>query len=194
MSPFDAYCLYLALKLHFSDDGYDFFKYNGKGPFRESSFKKRSDRYDFEKLAKREDPKGILVSCFSVNDGLWIRDILSSEKWRKRYDDHRKYRESVTYSFVREIEPFYPAVSGGGDHSGIPVVLRKLVTGEISPETAAVLANESRCLPVWKNKYSTDPLVSSTVRRVGKLIPFLEYDQRSLRSAVEKRFGCRAAA
>ena len=52
MTDYEAYTTYLALKLHFSTD-YDFFRYNGKVSASPESFKKRKEKYQFVKLAKK---------------------------------------------------------------------------------------------------------------------------------------------
>ena len=47
---YDAYTLYLGIKLHFHSDSYDFVKYNGKVKSDINSFLKRKDKYHFGKL------------------------------------------------------------------------------------------------------------------------------------------------
>ena len=44
MTEFEAYCQFLALKLHFTTDHYDYFKYNGKHNATPASFEKRTDK------------------------------------------------------------------------------------------------------------------------------------------------------
>ena len=44
---YDAYTLYLGIKLHFYSKGYDFVKYNGKVKSDINSFLKRKDKYHF---------------------------------------------------------------------------------------------------------------------------------------------------
>ena len=50
MTPFEAYCEYVSLKNHFTQSGYDYFKYNGKTRLKPATFQKRKDRIFFEKL------------------------------------------------------------------------------------------------------------------------------------------------
>ena len=44
---YDAYTLYLGIKLHFYSNDYDFVKYNGKVKADIKSFLKRNDTYPF---------------------------------------------------------------------------------------------------------------------------------------------------
>ena len=44
MTAFESYKMYVALKLHFTTDSYDYFKFNGKTRVSETNFeKKRTD-------------------------------------------------------------------------------------------------------------------------------------------------------
>ena len=55
MTGFDVYKTYLALKLHFTKDKYNYFTFNGKSRASQSAFDKRKDRYFFKKLAAKFD-------------------------------------------------------------------------------------------------------------------------------------------
>ena len=50
---FDVYKTYLAVKLHFASDTYDYYKYDGKVNAKLDTFTKRKDRYFFHKLSTR---------------------------------------------------------------------------------------------------------------------------------------------
>ena len=50
---FAAYALWNALKLHFTSDSYDYFKYNGKTSISVTSFENRKDKYHFYKLSRK---------------------------------------------------------------------------------------------------------------------------------------------
>jgi len=45
MEPFDAYKKFQALKLHFTSDSYDYFKYNGSVKVNKISFETKNDKY-----------------------------------------------------------------------------------------------------------------------------------------------------
>ena len=53
MTEFEAYCQFLALKLHFTTDHYDYFKYNGKHNATPESFDKRTDKRFFKRLVRK---------------------------------------------------------------------------------------------------------------------------------------------
>ena len=60
MTAFESYKMYVALKLHFTTDSYDYFKFNGKTRVTETNFEKRKDRYFFKKLTNRKKDDEIL--------------------------------------------------------------------------------------------------------------------------------------
>ena len=53
MTSYDAYRLYLAVKLHFTTPNYDFFRHNAKVNSSLNSFLKRNDRFLFHKLTTK---------------------------------------------------------------------------------------------------------------------------------------------
>ena len=66
MTDYEAYLNYLALKLHF-DGKYDYFKYGGKTSATIESFKKRKDKHQFAKLARKLSDEQI-SEYFIAND------------------------------------------------------------------------------------------------------------------------------
>lgn len=76
ISGYDAWSIYMAIKLHFGEGSYDAFKFNFKGPrLKESSFVARRDRYFFEKIAKRYQKREEVIAYFVANvlqDNTWI--------------------------------------------------------------------------------------------------------------------------
>ena len=60
MTGYEVYQMYLALKMHFTKDSYDFVKYKGRVSASEKSFEERRDRYFFKKLATKYEGSKIL--------------------------------------------------------------------------------------------------------------------------------------
>ena len=71
---YDAYELYLGIKLHFNSD-YDYIKYNGKVNTNFDAFLKRKDKFQFAKLGSVYDKelKDFIVSNL-INEDSWIGD------------------------------------------------------------------------------------------------------------------------
>ncbi len=53
MDGFKAYKYYMAIKLHFTKDGFDVFKNRGNVKGTREAFNARNDSYLFEKLARK---------------------------------------------------------------------------------------------------------------------------------------------
>ena len=52
MTGFEVYKMYLALKLHFTSDTYDYFQYGGNAKASQVSFDQRRDKFFFVKLSR----------------------------------------------------------------------------------------------------------------------------------------------
>ena len=67
MDEFSVYKMYIALKLHFTTDGYDITKRNGKVKASRQAFAKRSDLYSIKKISKTytdEEVANFLIANF----------------------------------------------------------------------------------------------------------------------------------
>lgn len=105
VTPFEAYKKYVALKLHFSNSKYDYFKFNGDVKVSKDSFEKRNDKAFFYRLAKKYKPEELesyLVSNFLDDPQNWIGDIITNEgedtlaAWQKKM-------QSLTYNFKQDM-------------------------------------------------------------------------------------------
>ena len=101
MNEMEAYQLYLALKLHFTSDNYDYFKYNGKVSASVKSFDKRKDKYHFKRLTRKYDESTIL--------NYYIANFIEGNKWlgNMNEDTYIKWKarvESLEYIFKNDVE------------------------------------------------------------------------------------------
>ena len=98
---FDVFKTYLAIKLHFTSDSYDYFKYEGKINCKLDTFTKRNDRYFFHKLStkyKQDEIIDFFVSNFLSDDKKWIGNLLQNDG-KDVYLDFKKRKESFNYFF-----------------------------------------------------------------------------------------------
>ena len=54
MTAFDCYKTYLAIKQHFTQPAYDYFRYYGATSASMTSFNRRKDKYFFEKMSRQK--------------------------------------------------------------------------------------------------------------------------------------------
>lgn len=182
MTPFDAYKQYLALKNHFSKDKYDYHKYAGKSRASVESFNKRKDKYWFEKLSRQksdEELKNFYIANFVEADdpnSLWIGNVIRAgdiyyKEWTKR-------QQSLQYLFTQETQTLFSeyTLDQAFDCSkGHPPVLKKFLSGKISPETLVIY---DRIFLIRNNfdKKLLDPIWESVSLKIKKYTPFLNID------------------
>lgn len=190
--PYDAYREYLALKRHFVDDKYDYFKYNKKVRATVQSFYKRKDRFWFEKIARQKSDQEV-VEFFVANfascpdpETLWIGEMI--KEGEERYQNWQKKVQSLSYFFKEESESLF------GENKfedvfkcskGHPVLLKKHLSGQVSLETMVLL---DKVFVYSKNfdKKLQDPVWQTVSRRIKKYMPFINTDVFLIRKILKK--------
>lgn len=179
VTPYQVYTEYLALKSHFTNKNYDYFKYNKKVRATITSFNRRKDRYFFERTSRKLSDKEVvdfLVSNFSSADNpqnLWIGEIISSGE--RTYAEWMKRQQSLTYLFKEQsIELFSEnELESVFDCSkGHPIVLKKFLGGNISLETLVIYHK----IFLFGNKFDkklNDPIWETVSLKIQKYSPFL---------------------
>lgn len=183
---FDVYKTYLAIKLHFTSDTYDYHKYEGKVNCKLDTFTKRNDRYFFHKLSTRynkDDITDFFVANFIDDGKKWIGSLLRNDG-RDIYLDFKKRKESFAYHFrndlVRMRDDFLSRnisfdVAFNVDNGQHPRVLRLLIQRRISYQTAVVLNHFLNFTKNWDKEITEKvvwPKISFTLARVKPFITF----------------------
>ena len=103
MNGFEAYKIYNALKLHYTQENFDAYKYNFKIRVLPKTFESLRFRYTFEKLAAKHDRNYIIdyITSNMIEDVMWIHDM-KLEHYEKR--DARL--QSLTYNFKEDLKLF----------------------------------------------------------------------------------------
>ena len=186
---FNAYVKFLALKKHFTTDSYDYFKYNGKVRANRETFMSRNDAYSFAKLAKHDDPQGLILSNLLINKNVWVRDLLDSEG-EARHTNWRKRIESLSYIFKSELAHLNDEykrnfISQDGQH---PLVMTMLLQKKISLETFTILSHQANIFSYWEQKV-VDKIVScDIINKSRKYKPFLDYNEERFTKLIKDRF------
>lgn len=178
MQPFDAYKLFLAIKNHFTQDSYDYIKYNGKVTASFNSFLARKDKYYFSKLAKKEDTLNFLVANFLEKEKIgWVGDLMQEDaddnyrKWLGR-QQNLSYLVKEDLSKLDDIKDACRVVDG--QH---PKLLRMLMQRDLIPETLLVLDFFSNIFDSWDRKIQ-DTIVWPTYKmKLIKYKPFFNFDK-----------------
>ena len=106
MSPYDVYITYLAMKKHFTDAKFDFFRYNGKTRASVAAFNKRKDKYFFERMSRKlsdDEVKMYFIANFIATENpsaVWVGEIMQSGE--RNYTALSKKYQSLTYTFKQD--------------------------------------------------------------------------------------------
>lgn len=187
---FKTYVDYLALKRHFTNDGYDYHKYNGKIKASFDKFQTRNDAFFFFKLSKKSDRHHFMLSNIVKNPNIWVRD-LCEESAENTYLEWKKKIDGLTYQFnldLGKLKEDYKSnyvVTEGGQH---PYLMSLFLQKQISLETFSILTNMSKVFDYWE-KEIVDKFISRDIIRLSKkYYPFLEIDNKKFQDVVKKRF------
>lgn len=184
----NTYKKYLAVRNHFKNEGYDYFKYAGSINVKDSTYLKRKDKIFFQKVEKQH--KGEIVDFLVANfvaGNEYIRDMKDSalHEWRKITEALEYHVVEDTRKIVDRIEEesidVDDAFAGGLGH---PLVVRMHLGGEINIYTLCVLDVLTGLL----NQFRDDPVMSHTVLFIRKLRPFLSFDRKEMARKLREVF------
>jgi len=182
MTPYEVYTTYLAMKKHFTDVKYDFFKYNGKTRSSVSAFNKRRDKYFFERMSRKlsdDEIKMYFISNFVATDNpsaVWVGEIIQSGE--RNYQNLTKKYQSLTYTFTQECTNLFETntLDQIFDCSkGHPIILKAYLSGDISVECATILDLIFNYTKVFDRKLM-DPVWETVSLKVKKYKPFINID------------------
>lgn len=182
MTGYEAFALYHVLKLHFTSDSYDYFKYNGKCNINIETFEKRRDKYHFYKLSRKykaEDFKEFVISALMHNENAWAGTLLEDDT----YDIHLKRQailQSLGYTFKNDCAIIREA--GGINEAlkvvdGYPVLLTMTLQKVTTIETLCILNSFMNFLPIWNKKIADTIQWPNVYRKYVKYAPFLQFDR-----------------
>jgi hypothetical protein len=199
MHGFDVYRTYLAMKLHFGSDKFDFFQYDGKVNAKESTYHDRKDFYFFETVARKfteQEIKEYMLASFVEAENpskVWIGDIKRSGKdnwlvWAGR-------QQSLSYAVSEDLDRVVDYLSENGhgfntlfeSHGGHPPLLKLHIKGKIILETLVILDMILGFIPQW-NDTLRDPLWEQLSFKIKKYKPFLSIPTDKYRSMMQEKF------
>ena len=199
MHGFDVYRTYLAMKLHFSNDKFDFFQYDGKVNAKEETYQQRNDFYFFETVARKYDSQEIkeyMLASFVEAENptkVWIGDIKSTGKdrwlvWAKRqqslaYIVEQDFDTMAEYMATQEIT-FNDLFKTLGGH---PPLLRLYIKRRINLETLVVLDMVLGYVRIWNERLG-DPLWELLSFKIKKYKPFLSIPSSKYKLLMRDKF------
>lgn len=193
MTGYEAFGLYESLKLHFTKDTYDYFKYNGKINISVQSFENRKDKYFFYKLSRKytnkEDMIDFLVANFTQNEKVWIGNLLSEDA-DVAYRQRQKTIQSLSYTFENDCRKMFEELDNpnvilatNGDY---PMLLTKALRKEITFESLCLLNMILKFLPMWESKIADTIRWPEYRRKIVKYTSFLPQDNVKYKLILKK--------
>lgn len=195
---FEAYALWNALKLHFTSDSYNYFKYSGKTNVSKQSFTTNKSKYQFYKLSRKydlEELKSFYVANFIEGKGDWVGELLQDgdenyAKWQKR-------QQSLTYTFENDIMYLFDLVDGAEFvnrddilkpiDGGWPMIITKLMKNQVSLESVCILVDLVGCMPRWEKQITEDIIWPTHKRLIKRYTPFIQYDKEKFLHILKKK-------
>ena len=176
---YDAYTLYLGIKLHFYSEDYNFIRYNGKVKADINSFLKRKDKYHLGKLYKKykQNLQDFYIANLSVYD-LWAGDLLDNE-CDKRYKEWKKRQQKLSYMFETEVSDQVRKYKidtllkvSNGQH---PRLLKAYLGKEISLETLCIMDEIIGFSDDWKRLIQEQIVYPEVHNKINKYKAFVTY-------------------
>jgi hypothetical protein len=194
MTGYEAFSVFQALKLHFTSDTYDFFKYNGKSRISVDAFENRKDKYHFYKLSRRlidrDELIMFIVANFLHNENIWVGDLLTEES-ETIYRQRQKVLQSLSYIFENDCRKLFDGIDNPNDFLKVndgeyPILLTRTLQKDVEIETLCILNSILKFVPHW-NKSIGDtirwPLYN---RKIIKYSEFLPKDVNKFKMILKK--------
>ena len=196
---FEVFKAYLAIKLHFTTDTYNYEEYGGKVNCKLETFTKRNDRYFFHKLSKQYDENNIVdffVANFIHNNKKWVGNLLQNDG-KDVYLDFKKRKEAFGYHFrddcLRINDDFSSRrlsfddgfLCSSGQH---PRLLRLLIQKRASFQTIIVLDHFLSFSKNWDKEITEKVVWPEISLKVSRVKPFVNFNATECKLIMKEVF------
>ncbi len=194
MTGYETFGIFQALKLHFTQKSYDYFKYNGKSRVSVDSFENRKDKYYYYKLSRKypdkDDFVNLTVSNLLQKENLWVADLMQEEA-EVNYREYLKVLQSLSYTFENDCRNIFEKVDEPNDvikvvDGDYPILLRMCLQKDIEFITLCVLAQILGFLPMWEKKIADTIRWPTVHQKITKFASFLPKDIVKYKMIVKK--------
>jgi len=196
---FDVFKTYLAVKLHFTSDKYNYIQYDGKVNCKLDTFTKRNDRYFFHKLSKKYKESEILdffVANFLSNQKKWVGSLLENDG-KDTYISYKKFNESFKYHFRNDCSTIHSDLISNnivfddgfraieGQH---PRVLKLLIRKKISYQTIVAMDKILGFIKKWDKEISERVVWKDLSFRIKKFGAFVKFNDTECKLIMKEVF------
>ena len=176
MTEFEAYIQFLALKLHFTSDHYDYFKYNGKHNASLASFEKRTDKRFFKRLAKRN------INIVEY----YVANLIDGKEWVSQFEDRiwtewLSRNQSIEYNFINDAEKLltnaeYFDIIFNSDKGNHPKLVKAYLGKKISLETLVIFEKLLHYRKRFDKEINETYVWPTVSRLIERYEPFVKAD------------------
>jgi hypothetical protein len=194
ITGYETFGLYQAIKLHFTTEKYDYFKYGGKSKISVDAFENRKDKYYFYKLSRRLPNKDELISFLVANfvqdENCWVGNLLD-ETSDSHYRDRQKVLQSLSYTFENDCDKIFDEVMNPNEvikvvNGEYPLLLTMALRKEIEIETLCILNKQLQFFGHWTQNISDTIRWPQYRRKVLKYSPFMQFDETKCKNILKK--------
>lgn len=194
ITAYESFCLYQALKLHFTTDSFDFFKYGGKSKVTVSAFENRKDKWHFAKLARKfankNDLTNYIVANFVEDDKSWVGTLLE-EQGELNYRKRQKVVQSLSYFFENDCQKLFDGCQNPNEilvvkNGEYPILLKKYLQKEIEIESLCLMNSILGFMNLWNKKISDTIVWPSHRMKIEKYACFLPKDSVKYKMILKK--------
>ena len=194
MEAYDAYKMYLGIKLHFGQESYDFFRYNGAVNASKDSFMHRNDRYFFHKLGKRYDKelREFLVSNFSKEDSVNPKGLLSNQA-EENYTEWKKKNQSISRLFDQELKKCLDIYDSFGimfvteSRNSHPPIVKMIQSGKIEIQSAIILDHYLNWIDYVEREVDDEWIWPRIRDMLRKCHPFIKFNETKCKEILRSR-------
>ena len=193
MTGFEVYKMYLALKLHFTSNTYDYFQYGGNAKASQVSFDQRKDKFFFVKLSRKFkdfELREFFVANLTAEDKVYPATLV--REGAKNYADYIKRKESLSYHFKEDVSVLHEMCDRFDDLFKVtsvhPPLLKAHLGGRICLETLTIFNKIFQFIPQFDKQIKEEIVWTPLKTRVVKYDPFLTVDLGKYKQIVKAQY------
>jgi len=195
MTTFEAYKIYLALRLHFTTDSYDITKTKGRIKASEKSLQKNIKlQYHLQKIKKKYSETEFI--------NFLVANFISGDKWggtysfdaEEKYLQWQKIQDSLSYIYTQDLQHIADSsninkLSELWDcKEGHPLLLKKYFGKTCHLETLVILNKLFKFIDVVDEQLVFDPVWNTVSKLIYKYSPFIKIDKEKYTHMTSKVF------
>ena len=193
MNPLDVFKKYVAVKIHFNSDKFDYTKSKGYTKnITQNAYQKRNDKYYFEKIANRLETEEIVpffVSNFIEDSNMWSGDMASFNRSLMVYKNWKTRMENLGHEIQSDIRNINTFLKDNDldfknliycDEGESPILLRMYYQKLVTKETL-IFFNEVFTLFDTFDKIASHDILwnseSKVLRKYGRFLDHIRWSE-----------------